>query len=42
MLYMEGYGYLIWLLPLRPNVLTRLVAWFHGIYKSVTKKGKRA
>lgn len=24
MLYMEGYGYLIWLLPLRPNFLTRL------------------
>lgn len=39
MLKMAGWGYLIWLLPLRPNFWTRLVATFQRI---VWGKGERA
>ncbi len=43
MLYVAGYGYLIWLLPLRPNFLTRLVESWHKIfYRNAFRKGNRA
>lgn len=38
MLQMTGYRYLVWLLPLRPNFWTRLVASFQRV---VFRKGKR-
>jgi hypothetical protein len=32
MLALAGWRYLVWLLPLRPNWWTRLVAWFAGMF----------
>ncbi|MCX7680869.1 MAG: hypothetical protein N2508_02690 [Anaerolineae bacterium] len=39
MLAMAGWRYLVWLLPLRPNWWTRLLAWMAGLFSG---KGKRA
>ena len=43
MLQRQGYRYLIWLLPLRPNFWTRLVAsWQKILYRNAFRKGNRA
>ncbi len=43
MLQRQGYGYLIWLLPLRPNFWTRLVERLQKVfYRNAFRKGNRA
>ncbi len=43
MLRKEGFGYLIWLLPLRANLLTHVVAKFYSISRErISEKKKRA